>query len=145
MNKTPLLSSTTKILWPACESTALILFPDINECITKGHNCSTDARCANTPGGFNCDCDPGFSGDGYICIGMCVYFHVIVSLNWCAGLWFYIRLPVWTWLNLYNTSFNQGWSYNWNQVDDVHVLLISSHRLIVLLTMPSNKNENACK
>ena len=39
---------------------------DINECDTGADNCVADATCMDTPGSFECVCDPGFSGDGTI-------------------------------------------------------------------------------
>ena len=42
---------------------------DVNECETNNGNCSADASCSNTPGGFACDCLPGYDGDGVDCRG----------------------------------------------------------------------------
>ncbi|CAN8304556.1 unnamed protein product [Cochlearia groenlandica] len=33
---------------------------DINECATGKHNCSSNSRCEEKPGGFDCTCDSGF-------------------------------------------------------------------------------------
>jgi hypothetical protein len=41
--------------------------PDVNECVAATHNCSADATCANTQGGFTCTCKSGFTGDGFAC------------------------------------------------------------------------------
>merc|ERR1719153_1698938 len=35
--------------------------------ITDGAECSADAMCTNTVGGFNCVCNDGFAGDGFTC------------------------------------------------------------------------------
>lgn len=40
---------------------------DIDECATGQDNCSADAACTNTPGGFTCDCNDGYDGDGFDC------------------------------------------------------------------------------
>lgn len=40
---------------------------DIDECALSGHNCSANAACTNTPGGFNCACNVGYSGSGTTC------------------------------------------------------------------------------
>ncbi|HEY5950286.1 MAG TPA: EGF domain-containing protein [Kofleriaceae bacterium] len=40
---------------------------DIDECAVA-NPCSVDATCANTPGGFTCTCNPGFTGDGITCM-----------------------------------------------------------------------------
>ncbi|XP_078487663.1 uncharacterized protein LOC144745535 [Ciona intestinalis] len=40
---------------------------DIDECIMGTHNCSTNASCNNTNGGFICSCNTGYTGDGVTC------------------------------------------------------------------------------
>ena len=43
---------------------------DINECASPGdNNCDTNAACTNTPGGFTCACNQGYTGDGVTCMG----------------------------------------------------------------------------
>lgn len=42
---------------------------DDNECLAKTDNCSSNASCQNTAGGFSCSCKDGYTGDGYYCIG----------------------------------------------------------------------------
>ena len=45
---------------------------DINECIAGTNDCSSNARCTNTAGGFDCTCNSGFVDifdDGTICEG----------------------------------------------------------------------------
>jgi hypothetical protein len=39
--------------------------PDINEC--DNNPCSANANCTNRPGGFNCTCKPGYTGNGIVC------------------------------------------------------------------------------
>ncbi|CAH1799682.1 unnamed protein product [Owenia fusiformis] len=46
-----------------CESQLV----DIDECAQGSHNCHQDAICANTDGSFDCNCNPGYSGDGVTC------------------------------------------------------------------------------
>ena len=58
---------STKIVWARC---ARQLFcpchiVDFDEC----NNCSTNAACTNTPGGFTCTCNQGYTGDGVTCMG----------------------------------------------------------------------------
>ena len=36
----------------------------MDECALDIDNCHGLADCANTPGSFNCTCQPGYSGDG---------------------------------------------------------------------------------
>lgn len=40
---------------------------DINECARGTADCDINAACANTLGGYNCSCFPGYSGDGSRC------------------------------------------------------------------------------
>ena len=48
---------------------------DVDECTNDPvafpdravHNCDANAACTNSPGGFSCACNPGFSGDGVTC------------------------------------------------------------------------------
>lgn len=40
---------------------------DINECSKNNGGCDSHAHCLNTPGGFRCICDNGFTGDGVNC------------------------------------------------------------------------------
>ena len=41
---------------------------DINECLDG--TCGENAKCVNTEGNYTCECDPGFTGDGYSCTGV---------------------------------------------------------------------------
>ena len=45
----------------------LYYFPDDDECSRGTSNCSTDATCSNTNGGFTCACPFHLTGDGYTC------------------------------------------------------------------------------
>ena len=44
-------------------------FSDINECIESTSNCSENATCTDTEGGFMCTCHAGFEGNGTVCAG----------------------------------------------------------------------------
>ncbi|CAG5107307.1 Oidioi.mRNA.OKI2018_I69.chr1.g3255.t1.cds [Oikopleura dioica] len=49
---------------------------DLNECLTKMHDCDKQADCINTEGGFECSCKPGFKdssrkGEGRKCQDQC--------------------------------------------------------------------------
>ncbi|KAI8510753.1 hypothetical protein Bbelb_116690 [Branchiostoma belcheri] len=50
--------------WYEC---GIALNLDVDECTNGTANCSAHATCNNTPGGFNCTCDAGYSGDGVSC------------------------------------------------------------------------------
>ena len=46
-------------------------FADVDECIApSANNCSSNADCVNEPGSFECNCRPGYTGDGVNCNGM---------------------------------------------------------------------------
>ena len=79
-------------LWFETKILAICNFPDINECMTREHNCHEDATCNNTKGSWNCSCNQGYAGNGTNCEGiliLCAYFHILkseenmVSFDWC--------------------------------------------------------------
>jgi len=42
----------------------------INECKEENNGgCSPNAKCTDTEGSFRCDCNPGYTGDGFNCSG----------------------------------------------------------------------------
>ena len=45
----------------------LSIYTDINECQENLHSCDINALCTNTEGGYNCTCNEGYSGEGFIC------------------------------------------------------------------------------
>ena len=45
--------------------------------------CAANASCANTMGTFTCYCNPGYSGDGFVCVGK-FYKHYNSALV-CTG------------------------------------------------------------
>ena len=47
---------------------SLLLYLDIDEC-SFDTTCGNNSMCENTNGSFNCHCDLGFSGNGFICEG----------------------------------------------------------------------------
>lgn len=48
---------------PACDQ-------DVDECRDGTDDCSERTACVNEPGGFSCQCLPGFEGDGQVCLGL---------------------------------------------------------------------------
>ena len=50
------------------KSSIIYTFPDIDECHLGIHDCSRDALCSNTIGGFNCTCKGNFFGNGRSCL-----------------------------------------------------------------------------
>ena len=49
--------------------TVLCLVADISECEREFDDCDLNANCTNTFGGYDCNCNTGFTGDGFICAG----------------------------------------------------------------------------
>ncbi len=41
---------------------------EVDECAAGTDNCDANAACTNTPGGYDCACNPGYSGDGFSCV-----------------------------------------------------------------------------
>ena len=42
---------------------------DIDECAENGDQCHVKATCINEDGGYSCQCQTGYEGDGTSCIG----------------------------------------------------------------------------
>ena len=43
---------------------------DVDECANSSiSNCHDNATCTNTEGGFTCDCNKGYAGNGTTCFG----------------------------------------------------------------------------
>ena len=46
----------------------IYIYIDIDECAEYTDNCDkSHAECSNTVGGYECECNVGFTGDGYDC------------------------------------------------------------------------------
>lgn len=48
---------------------AFYLLLDDNECELGTHMCHEFATCSNKLGGYDCECDDGYHGDGFSCTG----------------------------------------------------------------------------
>ena len=42
---------------------------DLDECNLGTHGCHGYATCNNTAGSYTCECDDGYTGDGFNCTG----------------------------------------------------------------------------
>ena len=45
------------------------LCTDIDECVLKLNICHENASCLNIDGSFDCRCDEGYEGNGFVCTG----------------------------------------------------------------------------
>jgi len=43
---------------------------DIPECVRGLDECDTNATCINTVGSYDCMCNTGFTGSGFMCTGL---------------------------------------------------------------------------
>lgn len=53
---------------------------DIDEC--KGSPCHVNGRCSNNPGSFECECNVGYSGNGFACTGSVQAVNIF-----CFSIW----------------------------------------------------------
>ena len=56
------------------------------------YSCSPYAYCYNLPGGYDCECLPGFQGNGYVCKGNRIYIYIFTInifawWSFCAFCW----------------------------------------------------------
>jgi hypothetical protein len=58
---------------------------DIDECISGLDNCSINARCMNTLGGFTCTCNLGYEGDGFTCTATDACNNSCDSWEYCSN------------------------------------------------------------
>ena len=42
---------------------------DVDECDLDADDCHANATCNNTIGSYTCECNIGYTGDGYNCTG----------------------------------------------------------------------------
>ena len=62
---------TRALLFGICKHLSITYFADIDECIDPSdNNCSSNANCTDTIGSYDCTCDIGYTGDGFICDGV---------------------------------------------------------------------------
>ena len=54
---------------------------DIDECLQGSNNCHDNAICINLMGSYRCECKPGYSGNGFICIGKLLIVHDVYNIH----------------------------------------------------------------
>ena len=52
--------------------TLLLIFLDIDECLLS-NQCHVNARCTDTEGSYVCQCDNGYSGNGFDCSSKSIF------------------------------------------------------------------------
>ena len=55
-----------------------IFFLGIDECPVE-NSCDANAICTKTEGSYNCECNAGYTGDGFSCSGKIVVIIYILS------------------------------------------------------------------
>ncbi len=46
-----------------------VFVTDIDDCAIDTHTCDAMATCMNTLGSYECTCNEGYEGDGFMCTG----------------------------------------------------------------------------
>ena len=66
---------------------------DIDECVEAVEDvlCDENAMCIDTDGSYDCSCKEGYSGDGFMCSGLCtidlssvLYTYVFTYVRTCT-------------------------------------------------------------
>ena len=66
---------------------------DIDECVSLNETClDENTHCVNSVGNFSCQCDPGFTGDGYNCSGQLIACFMVTLQCQLFCLYMYIVL-----------------------------------------------------
>ena len=52
---------------------------DLHECNLVTHDCHDNATCNNTDGSYVCECDVGYTGDGFNCTGKKLHFKCSIG------------------------------------------------------------------
>ena len=62
-------------------------FSDINECALGTHGCSANGFCTNTIGSYTCQCNTGYTGNGFTCIGTLLQkcYYITILLHFPKG------------------------------------------------------------
>ena len=76
----------------------LLLITDIDEC-SPTSPCDVNAMCNNADGTFTCNCNMGYTGNGFTCIGLlliilvyCKCIHEKESVAYIADITFFLYI-----------------------------------------------------
>ena len=63
-----------------------LIFIDIDDCASQTHDCSSKGQCINMDGSYQCECQPGITGDGKTCNGRsriydCVFINFLLFIS----------------------------------------------------------------
>lgn len=72
-------SNTELMIFLAYPMFCTFIVLDIDECLTSP--CDGNATCFNTAGTFSCECNTGFTGDGFTCRGKTINFDSAKKLT----------------------------------------------------------------
>ena len=64
------------ILMHVCNSYVVLSYTDVHECVRSLDECDPNATCNNTFGSYDCICNLGFTGNGFICSGIHIHSNL---------------------------------------------------------------------
>ena len=73
-----------------------ISFIDIDECTLQTDDCSANSVCTNVDGSFNCECQPGFTGDGETCNGRLIKNRSLIQHTLKTSLMALMLMHCWS-------------------------------------------------
>ena len=78
------LVSSSLIYFVTCH--IFLIFIDIDDCASQTHDCSSKGECINMDGSYQCECQPGFTGNGKTCNGRsriydCVFINFVLFIS----------------------------------------------------------------
>ena len=68
------------VLIGVTRDTSHCIFTDIDECMQLSP-CHVNAKCTNTKGSFDCECNMGYTGDGMNCFSMFTLLFLPLLFN----------------------------------------------------------------
>jgi len=83
-----------------------MVLADYDECEFGLDNCHEDATCSGQDLGFNCTCNPGYTGDGVTCSKLILFVYSLVACTLCVIITTFVTLSTKPW---YIKSVNLVW------------------------------------